>query len=175
MAADVLGRIARAARILNSEQRVAAAGSLLLMLSTLGSFSFVEGAQLVLALGVLALLFGRAEGARFHLPFGDGTVIAGAGVWAGALIFAGLLDRGVGQNIVGAAAAAILFLADDVPADAPDGPAPIRPRRPPRRPGAAARVDATTDPLPPPEFKPYSPAEGEQLHLGPEDPEDGQA
>jgi hypothetical protein len=163
MAADVVRRTARAVRILNSEQRVAAAGALLLILSTLGSFSFVEGAQLVLALGVLALLFARAEGARFHLPFGDGTVIAGAGVWAGALIFAGLLDRGVGQNIFGAAGAAILFMAgtrerakrpaDDVPAEA----------------------DATTEPLPPPEFRPYEPVEGEQLHLGPEDPEDEQA
>jgi hypothetical protein len=185
MAADVVRRTARAARILNSEQRVAAAGALLLILSTLGSFSFVEGGQLVLALGVLGLLFARAEGARFHLPFGDGTVIAGAGVWAGALIFAGLLDRGVGQNIFGAAGAAILFMAgtrerakrpaDDVPDEAPDGPAPIRTRRPPRRPGAAAEADATTEPLPPPEFKPYEPAEGEQLHLGPEDPEDEQA
>jgi hypothetical protein len=185
MAADVLRRTARAARILNSEQRVAAAGALLLILSTLGSFSFVEGGQLVLALGVLALLFARAEGARFHLPFGDGTVIAGAGVWAGALVFAGLLDRGIGQNIFGAAGAAILFLAgtrerakrpaDDVPAEAPGGTPPIRTRRPPRRPGAATEVDATTKPLPPPEFKPYEPTEGEQLHLGPEDSEDGQA
>jgi hypothetical protein len=169
MAADVLRRTARAARILNSEQRVAAAGALLLILSTLGSFSFVEGGQLVLALGVLALLFARAEGARFHLPFGDGTVIAGAGVWAGALVFAGLLDRGIGQNIFGAAGAAILFLAGTRE----------RAKRPaddvPRRPGAATQVDATTKPLPPPEFKPYEPTEGEQLHLGPEDSEDGQA
>ena len=43
MAADVLRRTARAARILNFEQRVAAVGALLLILSTLGSFSFVEG------------------------------------------------------------------------------------------------------------------------------------
>jgi hypothetical protein len=185
MAADVLRRTARAARILNFEQRLAAAGALLLILSTLGSFSFVEAGQLILALGVLALLFARAEGARFHLPFGDGTVIAGAGVWAGALIFAGLLDRGVGQNIFGAAGAAILFLAgtrerakrpaDDVPAEAPGGTPPIRTRRPPRRPGAAAQAGATTEPLPPPEFKPYEPAEGEQLHLAPEDGEDAKA
>jgi hypothetical protein len=183
----VLRRIARAARILNFEQRLAAGGALLLILSTLGSFSFVEGGQLLLALGVLALLFARAEGARFHLPFGDGTVIAGAGVWAGALILAGLLDRGVGQNVFGAAGAATLFLAgtrerskrppDDVPAEAPGATPPIRTRRPPRRPGAAAEAgpDATAEPLPPPEFKPYEPTEGEQLRLGPEDREDAQA
>ena len=48
-------------------------------MSTLGDFSFVEAGVLLLAGGVLALLFARAEGMRFHLPFGDGTVIAGAG------------------------------------------------------------------------------------------------
>ena len=167
---------------------MAAAGALLLIVSTFGSFSFVEAGQLVLALGVLALLFARAEGARFHLPFGDGIVIAGAGIWAGALILAGLLDRGIGQNIFGAAGAAILFLAggrerakrpaDDVPPEAPGSTPPMRrrsPPRPPRRPGAAAHADATTEPLPPPEFKPYEPEEGEQLHLAPAEREDEQA
>ena len=172
-------RIARAARLLNFEQRVAAVGALLLVVSTLGDFSFVEAGLLLLALGVLALLFARAEGMRFHLPFGDGTVIAGAGIWAGALIVAGLLDRSVGQNVFAVAGAAVIFLAgarerakrppDDVPPDAPGGAPPIRTRRPPRRPGAAAAADATTDPLPPPEFKPYEPSPGEQLRLGPED------
>jgi hypothetical protein len=185
MAADLLRRVLRAARILGVEQRVAAAGALLLILSTLGSFSFVEGGQLLVGVGVLALLFARAEGARFHLPFGDGVAIAGAGVWGGALILAGLLDRGIGQNLFGATGAALLFLAggrerakrpaDDVPAEAPGGTPPIRRRRPPRRPGAAAEVDATTEPLPPPEFKPYEPTEGEQLHLAPGDEEDAQA
>ena len=167
---------------MNFEQRVAAVGALLLILSTLGDFSCVEAGLLLLAGGVLALLFARAEGMRFHLPFGDGTVIAGAGIWAGALVVAGLLDRSVGQNIFGAAGAALMFLAgarerakrppDDVPPDAPGSAPPIRKRRPPRRPGAAAEADATTEPLPPPEFKPYEPSPGEQLHLGPEDPED---
>jgi hypothetical protein len=179
---DVLRRPFRAARILNSEQRVAAAGALLLILSTLGSFSFVEGGILLLALGVLALLFARAEGMRFHLPFGDGTVIAGAAIWAGALIVAGLLDRSVGQNVFAVAGATVMFLAgarerakrppDDVPPEAPGSTPPIRRRRPPRRPGAAAEADATTEPLPPPEFKPYEPSPGEQLRLGPEDPGD---
>jgi hypothetical protein len=176
---DVVRRVLRAARLLNFEQRAVAAGALLLILSTLGDFSFVEAGVLLLALGVLALLFARAEGMRFHLPFGDGTVIAGAGIWAGALIVAGLLDRSIGQNVFAAAGAAVLFLAgarerakrppDDVPPDAPGSAPPIRRRRPPRRPGAAAEADATTEPLPPPEFKPYEPTPGEQLRLGPED------
>jgi hypothetical protein len=172
----------RSFRRLSFEQRVAGIGALLLLVSTLGPFSFVEAAQVLVAVAVLALLRARADGKDFHLPFGDGTVIAVAGGWAGALIFAGLLDRGVGQNIFGAAGAAILFLAgtrerakrpaDDVPAEAPGGAPPIRTRRPPRRPGAAAEAGATTKPLPPPEFRPYEPTEGEQLHLAPEDSED---
>ena len=179
---DLPRRIFRAARLLNFEQRVAGAGALLLIVSTLGDFSFVEAGLLLLALGVLALLFARAEGMRFHLPFGDGLVIAGAATWAGALIVAGLLDRSVGQNVFAVAGASVMFLAgarerakrppDDVPPDAPGSSPPIRRRRPPRRPGAAAEADATTDPLPPPEFKPYEPTPGEQLRLGPEDQED---
>lgn len=180
--ADLLGRLLRAARLLNTEQRVAAAAALLLVVSTFGPFSFVEAGEAILAAGVLALLFARAEGKRFHLPFGDGTVIATAGVWAGALIVARILDRPLGQNLLAIVCAAILFLAgvrerakhppDDVPEDAPGGTPPIRRRRAPRRPGAAKDVDATTEPLPPPEFTPYEPRSGEQLHLAPDDPAD---
>jgi hypothetical protein len=156
MPTDVLRRTARAARVLNSEQRMAACGALLLIVGTLGSFSFVEGGQLVLAIGVLLLLLARAEGARFHLPFGDGSVILSAGVWAGALILAGLLDRGILQNVFGAAGAAILFVAggrerSKRPAD--DVPAGFSPRE---------RGEA-------------APAEGERLRLAPQDREDAQA
>jgi hypothetical protein len=180
--AELARRALRAARVLNLEQRVAAAAALLLIVSAFGPFSFVEAGEVILAGGVLALLFARAEGKRFHLPFGDGTVIAAAGVWAGALIVARILDRPLGQNLLAIVCAAILFLAgvrerakhpaDDVPDDAPGGSPPIRRRRAPRRPGAAAEVDATTDPLPPPEFRPYEPRSGEQLHLAPDDRED---
>ncbi len=127
MAADALRRTARAARILNVEQRIAAAGALLLVLSTLGSFSFVEAGQLILALGVLALLFARAEGARFHLPFGDGTVVLAAGAWSALLIVVRLFDRPLGQSVLALACAAILVVAgarerqrrppDDLPAE----------------------------------------------------------
>jgi hypothetical protein len=183
--ADLVRRPLRAARILGFEQRVAAGAALLLIVSTLGPFSFVEAGELLLAGGVLALLFARAEGMRFHLPFGDGTVIAAAGLWAGALIVARLLERPLGQNLLALACAAILFLAgarerakrpaDDVPHEAPGGTPPIRRRRAPRRPGAAAEAGATTEPLAPPEFKPYEPAEGEQLHLAPDDRDDAPA
>lgn len=178
MMADLARRALRAARLLNFEQRVAGAAAVLLIVSTFGPFSFVEAGELLLAGGVLALLFARAEGMRFHLPFGDGTAIAAAGIWAGALIVTRLFDRPLGQNMLAIACAAILFLAgarerakrpaDDLPPE--HETPPIRRRRPPRRPGAAA--EATTEPLPPPEFKPYEPRSGEQLHLGPDDPED---
>ena len=78
-----MSRVTRAFRLLNSEQKAAAAAAVLLAVSTFGPFSFVELAELLLAAGVLALLFARAEGQSFHLPFGDGTIIATAGVWAG--------------------------------------------------------------------------------------------
>ncbi len=38
-----------------------------------GAFSFVEAAVLLVAAGVLLLLFVRAEGQAFHVPGGDGT------------------------------------------------------------------------------------------------------
>jgi hypothetical protein len=171
-------RALRAARLLNFEQRVAASAALLLIVSTFGPFSFVEAGELLLAGGVLALLLARAEGKRFHLPFGDGTAIAAAGLWAGALIVARLFDRPLGQNLLALGCAAVLFLAgarerakrppDDLPPE--HETPPIRTRRPPRRPGAAS--DAATEPLPPPEFKPYEPRSGEQLHLRPDDPAD---
>jgi hypothetical protein len=157
--ADALRRVLRAFRLLNVEQKAAAVAALLLIVSTFGPFSFVEGAEILIALGVLALLFARAEGKRFHLPFGDGTVIAAAGIWAGLLIVVRLFDRPLGQNLLALACAAILFLAgarerakrpaDDLPPEAP--PPPPAPGREPRAPGAAA--EDVTEPLPPPEYE----------------------
>jgi hypothetical protein len=122
-----VARALSAFRLLNVEQKVAAAAALLLIVSTIGPFSFVELAELLVAAGVLALLFARAEGSEFHLPFGDGTVIAGAGIWAGALIVVRLFERPLGQSLLALTAAAILFLAgarerakrpaDDIPAE----------------------------------------------------------
>jgi len=61
--------------------------------TALQAFSFVEAAVLLVALGVLALLFARGERRAFHLPGGDGTVIAGAGAWAALLIVWRLFDK----------------------------------------------------------------------------------
>jgi len=181
----------RTFRLLSAEQKAAAVGAVLLAVSTFGPFSFVEAAEILVALGVLALLRARALGKRFHLPFGDGTVIAAAGFWAAALIVVRLLDRSLGQNLLALACAAILVAAgarerakrpaDDLPASEHDPP-PIR--RKPDPGGAAARrprpadsetsvlrpEDERTEPLAPPEFEPYRPGAGEQLHLGGEAP-----
>jgi hypothetical protein len=174
--------LVRLFRLLNAEQKAAAVGSLLLAVSTFGPFSFVEVAELLVAAGVLALLRARALGRRFHLPFGDGAVIAAAGIWAAALIVVRLFDRPLGQNLLALACAAILILAglrerakrppDDLPAEREAPPAPREPRGGApdtrgtgRQPGSS---EDDTEPLPPPEFTPHQPEPGEQLHLGEE-------
>ena len=49
--------------------------------------------MLLVSAGVLAMLFARAEGRRFQLPGGDGTIVTIAGAWAAVLIFYRLLDK----------------------------------------------------------------------------------
>jgi hypothetical protein len=58
-----------------------------------GAFSFVEAAILLVSAGVLTLLFQRAEGKAFHIPGGDGGVIAAAGVWSSILIVWRIFDK----------------------------------------------------------------------------------
>jgi hypothetical protein len=184
--ADNLRRALRAFRLLNLEQRAAAVAALLLIVSTFGPFSFVEAAEILIGAGVLALLFARAEGKRFHLPFGDGTAIAAAGIWAGLLIVVRLFDRSLGQNLLALACAAILFLAgarerakrpaDDLPPAHATSPAAGPPPPPPSAPRASDPADDETEPLPPPESDPGprrsapghpgdEPRAGEQLRL----------
>ncbi len=58
-----------------------------------GAFSFVEAAVLLVAAGVLTLLFQRAEGRAFHLAGGDGWVIMAAGLWTCVLIVWRIFDK----------------------------------------------------------------------------------
>jgi hypothetical protein len=58
-----------------------------------GAFSFVEAAVLLVAAGVVTLLFQRAEGRAFHLPGGDGGVITAAGLWTCVLIAWRIFDK----------------------------------------------------------------------------------
>ena len=61
-------------------------------------FSFVEAAILLVAMGVLAMMFLRGERRAFHLPGGDGTVILAAGLWAAFLFFFRLFDKPNGHT-----------------------------------------------------------------------------
>lgn len=110
-AVQFAGESVRAWRYLDFEQRVAGIGSLLLIVSTFGPFSFVEAAIVLVALAVLLLLKKRADGRSFHLPFGDGAVIMAAGAWSAVLIVIRLLDRPLGQNLLALVCASILVLA----------------------------------------------------------------
>jgi hypothetical protein len=119
-----LSRIGRNWRALTSEQRLAAIAALLLLASmflpwyqetgnalvgkslqtiddsksAFGVYSFVEAAIFVVVVGVLVLLWARAERKAFHLPGGDGTVIMGAGLWVMFLIFYRQLDKPNGRK-----------------------------------------------------------------------------
>jgi hypothetical protein len=107
-------------REMNPERRLAAASALALLvtmffpwyglqsvnrktgviyshsISAFGDVSFVEAAIFLVAAGVLAMLLARAEGRKFHLPGGDGTIVMLAGGWAGLLIFYRVFDRPTG-------------------------------------------------------------------------------
>jgi hypothetical protein len=144
-------------RLLGPEQRVTAVGCLLLIVSTFGPFTFVEAAEIVTALGVLALLKKRADGARFHLPFGDGTAIAAAGIWVGLLILVRLFDRPLGQNLLALACAALVTIAGlRERAKRPMDDLPVTRRPSPSR-DATERIqdpDALTERITPPEREP---------------------
>ncbi len=130
---------------LHPEQRVAGVAAALLIVSTLGPFSFVEAAEILAAGAVLALLEQRAGGRSFHLPFGDGTAIFAAGVWCALLIATRIFDRPPGMSALALACALLLAAAglrerakrapDDLPDELPgpaDAPGRSTPSAPPR-------------------------------------------
>jgi hypothetical protein len=122
-------------------------------MSAFGVFTFVEAAILVVAGGVLFLLWARMEGKAFHLPGGDGFVISAAGAWALLLLIWRVFDRPGDENpstevgiqwgfIVAIAAAVGLIIAGARvrAAHRPEPPNPAEdidwepaPPRPPRR------------------------------------------
>jgi hypothetical protein len=67
-------------------------------ISAFGDVSFVEAAVFLVAAAVIAMLFARAEGRRFHLPGGDGMIVMIAGCWAGLLIFYRVFSRPDGNG-----------------------------------------------------------------------------
>jgi hypothetical protein len=98
-------------RRLGFEQKVAAVACVLLIASTFGPFSLVEAAMVLTCVGVLALLRARAQQRRFHLPFGDGTVILAAAGWYALLVVARVFDRPLGQSVLALACCAVLAAA----------------------------------------------------------------
>jgi hypothetical protein len=132
-AGTLSGRLVRVWRVLPHERRLAAFASLGLFVTLFlpwyqetvivpgskgaasanttvtgwAAFSFVEAAVLLVAAGVVTLLFQRAEGRAFHLPGGDGWVIMAAGGWACVLVVWRIFDkqttsiRGPGVSISG--------------------------------------------------------------------------
>lgn len=115
-------RLVRAWAAMSREQHIAGAAALALLLtmflpwyglqslnrktgaiyshdiSAFGDVSFVEAAVFLVAGGVMAMLFFRAEGRDFQLPGGDGTVVAAAGAWATLLIFYRVFSRPAGDG-----------------------------------------------------------------------------
>jgi hypothetical protein len=117
--ASPVGRVTRAWRNLSSERRLAVFASLALFVTLFlpwyqetviargtttlqnlsesltgwGAFSFVEAAVLLVAVGVIALVFIRAEGHPFRVPFGDGAVITAAGFWTCVLVIWRIFDK----------------------------------------------------------------------------------
>ena len=56
-------------------------------------FTWVEGAILLVAAGVLYLVWARSQRKRFHLPGGDGFVVSLAGGWVLVLLIWRLFDK----------------------------------------------------------------------------------
>ena len=63
--------------------------------------SWVEAAVVLVAFGVLFLIWARSQNKGFHLPGGDGTVILVAGGWAALLLMWRLFDK---PDVAGAGA-----------------------------------------------------------------------
>ena len=115
-------RITRAWGALGYEQRIATAAALALLvtmflpwydlqslnrktgginshsISAFGDVSFVEAAVFLVAGGVIALMFARAERKEFHMPGSDGAVVMVAGAWAALLIFYRVFSRPSGHG-----------------------------------------------------------------------------
>jgi len=104
-----VARVRAAWAALTGEQRLAAIAALGLIVSmflpwyttsaddhsysAFGVWSFVEASILLVAIGVLGLLFARGERRAFHLPGGDGLVLMAAGGWCMFLDFYRQLDK----------------------------------------------------------------------------------
>ncbi|HEY4426751.1 MAG TPA: hypothetical protein VGN08_00945 [Solirubrobacteraceae bacterium] len=158
-------------------------------INAFGDVSFVEAAVFLVAVGVLVMLFARAEGRSFQLPGGDGTIVLIAGAWAGLLIFYRVFSRPSGHGypvgiewgffLAFVAAGALAYAGWRMRAAQRPEPPARRTRRPPRRGSPDPDLGEGTAvqprqrppraaPVPARERSPYPPAPPEQLSF--EDP-----
>jgi hypothetical protein len=126
--------------------------------SAFGVFTFVEAAVLLVAAGVLFLVWARSEKKAFHLPGGDGTAIVLAGGWAALLLVWRLFDKpdapssdgdyGLQWGIFAALVAAGALVTTGLrvrAAHRPEPPNPAAEEEPPREPRPPRRrADPTT-------------------------------
>jgi hypothetical protein len=186
---NAVNRVARAWRALAGEQRLAGVAALILLgtlllpwyrksffvakgrslasandtITGFGSADFVLASIVLVAFGVLALLFFRGEKRGFHLPGGDGLVVLVAGGWTAFLTFYRIVDpisvHGQGATVgiqwgvfISFLAAALLAYAGlrmqaahrpepPLPAVRPDPPTPAQPARRRRTTAAAQAAD----------------------------------
>lgn len=173
------GRLGRAWRGLDPNQRIAAVAALALIvslvlpwyqqtgiadgrpvdqaLSGFGVFGFVEGAILLVAAAVLLLLFARGERRAFHLPGGDGAVTLAAGVWVLLLLTWRIFDRpeptgvqtGIEWGFLFAFAAAVLLAFAGARMRSAHRPEPPLPAPAPTR-SAPPAAPADSTEMPPP-------------------------
>jgi hypothetical protein len=121
-------------------------------ISAFGDVSFVEAAVFLVAAGVLALLFARAERHDFHMPGSDGAVVMVAGGWATLLIFYRVFSRPDGHGypvgiqwgffLAFVAAGVLTYAGWRMRATAEPEPPLLRTRSRARTPAAAARAAA---------------------------------
>jgi hypothetical protein len=134
---------------LNTEQRIAGIGALLLIVSTIGAFTVVELFEVFMALAVLLILRARARGFKLRLPLADGTAIALAGGISGILILIRMFERPVGQGLLALACAGIVAfggIRDNVKRSEPVEPPPPKPARPNPLEGFGEAVEEATAP-----------------------------
>jgi len=127
-------------------------------LSAFGVFSFVEAAVLLVAAGVLYLVWARSERKGFHLPGGDGFVVSLAGGWALALLVWRLFDKpdvpgpsgtvGIQWGMFGAMAAAVALVVAGARLRAAHRPEPPNPAADPgwEEPGPSPRAGSAREP-----------------------------
>jgi hypothetical protein len=107
-------------------------------ISAFGDVSFVEAAVFLVAMGVMTLLFARAERRDFHMPGSDGAIVMIAGGWAALLIFYRVFSRPAGHGypvgiqwgffLAFVAAGALTYAGWRMRAMAPREPPLMRPR-----------------------------------------------